>query len=47
MGWRGKVFYQPVERGYEREIAKRLAYWDRLRASKQPVLETGEKTDEG
>ncbi len=25
-------FYQPVERGYEREIAKRLAYWDRLRA---------------
>ncbi|MDC3234885.1 replication-associated recombination protein A [Candidatus Puniceispirillum sp.] len=27
-------FYQPVERGYEREIAKRLAYWDRLRAKK-------------
>ena len=26
-------FYQPVERGYERDIAKRLAYWDRLRAS--------------
>ena len=25
-------FYQPVERGYERDIAKRLAYWDRLRA---------------
>lgn len=23
--------YQPVERGFEREIAKRLAYWDRLR----------------
>jgi putative ATPase len=46
-GMARQVFYQPVERGYEREIAKRLAYWDRLRASKQPVLETGEKTDEG
>ena len=28
-------YYKPVERGYEREIAKRLAYWDRLRATKQ------------
>ena len=28
-------FYQPVERGYEREIGKRLAYWSRLRAEKQ------------
>jgi putative ATPase len=28
-------FYIPVERGYEREIAIRLAYWDKLRASKQ------------
>ena len=28
-------YYMPVERGYEREIAKRLAYWDKLRASKQ------------
>lgn len=27
-------FYQPVERGFEREIIKRLAYWDRLRAGK-------------
>ena len=24
-------FYQPAERGFEREIAKRLAYWERLR----------------
>lgn len=24
-------FYRPVERGFEREIAKRLAYWERLR----------------
>ena len=28
-------YYIPVERGYEREIAIRLAYWDKLRASKQ------------
>ncbi|WAT19015.1 replication-associated recombination protein A [Aurantiacibacter sp. MUD11] len=24
-------FYEPVERGFEREIAKRLDYWDKLR----------------
>jgi len=24
-------FYRPVERGFEREVAKRLEYWDRLR----------------
>ncbi|MBF0182999.1 MAG: replication-associated recombination protein A [Magnetococcales bacterium] len=28
---RGQRFYQPVERGFEREISKRLAYWQRLR----------------
>lgn len=27
-------FYRPVERGFEREILKRLEYWDRLRAKK-------------
>ena len=26
-------FYEPAERGFEREIAKRLAYWDKLRRS--------------
>ena len=36
-------FYQPAERGFEREIAKRLAYWDRLRKVKSYGLseETG------
>ncbi len=29
-------FYRPVERGFEREIAKRLEYWDRLRQSAGP-----------
>jgi putative ATPase len=28
-------FYRPGERGYEREIAKRLDYWDKLRAKRQ------------
>ncbi len=27
-------FFQPGERGFEREIAKRLAYWDKLRDDK-------------
>ncbi|MGB5092333.1 MAG: replication-associated recombination protein A [Parvibaculum sp.] len=27
-------FYQPVERGFEREITKRLAYWQKLREEK-------------
>jgi putative ATPase len=27
-------FYEPVERGFEREIRKRLDYWDRLRGQK-------------
>lgn len=30
-----RVFYQPVERGFEREIKKRLEYWAKLRAEKQ------------
>ncbi|CDL00359.1 putative polynucleotide enzyme with nucleotide triphosphate hydrolase domain [Magnetospirillum gryphiswaldense MSR-1 v2] len=28
-------FYDPPERGFEREVRKRLEYWDRLRAKKQ------------
>ncbi|MBL8671571.1 MAG: replication-associated recombination protein A [Alphaproteobacteria bacterium] len=27
-------YYRPVERGFEREIAKRLDYWDKLRRSR-------------
>ena len=27
--------YEPVERGFEREIQKRLEYWDKLRAKRQ------------
>ena len=28
-------FYQPVDRGFEREITKRLEYWDKLRGKRQ------------
>ena len=28
-------FYQPVDRGFEREIGRRLAYWDRLRSERK------------
>ena len=24
-------FYRPIERGFEREIIKRITYWDKLR----------------
>ncbi len=30
-GMAREKFYQPTERGFEREIAKRLDYWDKLR----------------
>lgn len=33
-GMARETFYRPVERGFEREIGKRLAYWNRLRAEK-------------
>ena len=28
-------FYRPVERGFERDVAKRMAYWDKLRRKTQ------------
>ncbi|NQV82331.1 MAG: replication-associated recombination protein A [Rhodospirillales bacterium] len=33
-GMERQKFYQPVERGFERDIAKRLEYWDKLRREK-------------
>ena len=31
---RRRRFYTPGNRGFEKEIAKRLAYWDKLRADR-------------
>ena len=45
-GMARQVFYQPVARGYEREIAKRLAYWERLRTAKQADDKPGVPVDE-
>ncbi|MGN6103369.1 MAG: replication-associated recombination protein A [Devosia sp.] len=35
-------FYRPVERGFERDVAKRLDYFRKLRAKRQADGETGE-----
>ena len=34
-GMARRALYRPVERGFEREIAKRLEYWNKLRTQKQ------------
>lgn len=34
-----RSFYQPVERGFEREIAKRLDYWAKLRTRRSTAIE--------
>ncbi|MEZ5667006.1 MAG: replication-associated recombination protein A [Alphaproteobacteria bacterium] len=34
-GMRRRRLYEPVERGFEREVLKRLAYWERLRQDRQ------------
>ena len=31
----GRRYYEPVERGFEREMIKRLEYWRRLRENKK------------
>ena len=38
-------FYQPVERGFEREINKRLNYWNRLRQQRSGGTDTGSDTE--
>jgi len=38
-----EAFYRPVERGFEREIAKRLDYWRRLRDTTSSDGQTGEE----
>lgn len=34
-GMQPQVYYEPVERGFEREVKKRLEYWDRLRGERE------------
>ena len=35
-GMRRQRFYSPGERGFEREIGKRLEFWDKLRRGRKP-----------
>jgi putative ATPase len=30
-----QTFYRPVERGFERQVIERMAYWDRLRTKRR------------
>lgn len=39
-GYARQVFYRPVQRGFEREIIKRLEYWNNLRTKKQAEYAT-------
>ena len=41
-GMNRRRFYEPRPRGFEREIQKRLEYWDKLRQQKQEDKETPE-----
>ena len=34
-GMRPQTYYRPVERGFERQVIERLAYWDKLRAKRR------------
>ena len=31
-----QIFYAPVERGFERQVRERIAYWDKLRSERHP-----------
>ena len=46
-GMRRPSLYKPLERGFEREIAKRLEYWRKLRARKAGRGEAGGSGDDG
>jgi putative ATPase len=46
----GRRYYEPVERGFEREMIKRLDYWRRLRENKgekEKIKEKDGKADSG
>ena len=34
-GMEPQTYYQPVERGFERQVIERIAYWNRLREKRQ------------
>ena len=44
-GMRRQKFYEPVERGFEREIKRRIEYFDKLRQEKQAQRKKKDKAD--
>ena len=42
-----QAFYRPVDRGFEREIRKRLEYWARLRAARRAADDPAAEADGG
>jgi putative ATPase len=34
-GMVAQTYYRPVERGFERQVIERMAYWDRLRSQRR------------
>ena len=34
-GMEPQTYYTPVERGFERQVAERIAYWNKLRAERE------------
>lgn len=42
-GMKPQTFYQPVDRGFEREIQKRLAFWSKLRQQRRSENESESK----
>src|SRR3546814_4068349 len=45
-GMERQCFYNPVERGFEREVRKRLEYFERLRARRRGEASGGERSEE-
>ena len=39
-----QTYYEPVERGFERDIKKRLEYWQALRQERQAKRDKGDKS---
>jgi putative ATPase len=33
-GMQPQTYYEPVERGFERQVRERIAYWNKLRAER-------------
>jgi putative ATPase len=46
-GMERREFYQPAERGFEREVGKRLAYWAKLRAGRSTEQGASDEDSKG